>query len=92
MQKSRGHEPGQERDVLDGIPGPVAAPAEHGIRPERAQQQPEGEEAPHHERPSADDRDPLVRALPGEQRRDAESEGHGEADEPEVQERWMDRH
>ena len=44
-------EPRQERRVLDRVPGPVAAPAEHLVGPPRAEHDADGQEAPGEQRP-----------------------------------------
>ena len=93
VQERRGDQPGQQRDVLDRVPGPVPAPAQHGVGPERAERQSDGQEAPHGERPSADQRRPTARIRgPASSAAIAEGERHREPDEPEVQERRVHRH
>ena len=48
VQRGGGGQPGQERGVLDRVPGPVAAPAEHLVGPPAAEHDRAGEEDPRH--------------------------------------------
>ena len=92
MQERGRREPRQQRDVLDRIPRPVAAPAEHAVGPERAEREPDRQERPRGERPPPRDPDPVVAHASGDQSRDRERERHGEPDEPQIEERRMRRH
>ena len=53
VQERGAGEPRQERRVLDGIPGPVAAPSELDVRPPHAERDADREEEPGEQRPAA---------------------------------------
>ena len=64
MQERGAGQPRHQRGVLDRVPGPVAAPAELGVGPARAEQDPDAEEEPGGEREAARGADPVgVRAA-----------------------------
>ncbi len=92
MQEGCAGEPGHQRGVFDGIPAPVAAPAEHGVGPVHAEADAAGEEEPGDHRPTAGDGDPLLAGVAHHERAEREGEGHGEADVAEVEHRRMDDH
>ena len=85
-------EPRQEAGVLDRVPRPVAAPAEHLVAPPGAEHDADGEEAPGEQRPAAGLQQPALADPPGHQRGDGEGERHGEADVAEVEHRRVERH
>ncbi len=87
-----GGEPGHERRVLHRVPTPVAAPAEHLVAPPRAEDDPDGEEAPRDQRRPADVGEPPLAETAGDERRDRERERDGHADVPEVEHRRVERH
>ena len=83
---------GMQRGVLDRIPSPVAAPAEHGVGPVHAEEDAAGEEEPGHHGPAAGDVDPLLAGIAHHERAEREGERNGEADIAEVEHRRMDDH
>ena len=85
VQERRAREPGHEGRVLHGIPGPVAAPAEHVVAPPPADEEAEGEEVPGHDRPAPRDGDPLVPGAPHDERGHGEGEGDAEPREAEIE-------
>ena len=85
-------EPRQERRVLDRVPRPVAAPAEHLVAPPRPEHDADGEEAPREQRPAAGLDEPPLADPAGDQRGDRERERHGEPDVAEVEHRRVERH
>ena len=86
------NEPGHERSVLDGVPSPVAAPAENGVGPVGAEEDAAGEESPGDHGPAAGDVDPFFAGILHDQRAQREGEGHGGSDVAQVQHRRMDDH
>ena len=72
-------EPGQERGVLHGIPGPVAAPSEYPIRPPGAKHITQSQEEPGKDRPTARAGNPFRTQTPGDQCRESEGERDREA-------------
>ena len=92
VQEGGAGEPGHERGVLDGIPSPVAAPAEHGVGPVRAEKDAAGEESPGDHGPAAGDVNPLFAGIVHDQRAQREGEGHSESDVAEVEHGRMDDH
>ena len=85
VQERGAGEPRHEGGVLDRIPRPVAAPAEHVIAPPAADQEPERQEIPGDDGPAPRDGDPLVADAARDERGDGEGEGHREAGEAEVE-------
>ena len=59
-------EPRQQRRVLDRVPAPVAAPAEHLVAPPRAEDDADGEEAPRDERRAARVGEPALAEAAGD--------------------------
>ena len=55
VEKGGAGEPGHEAGVFDGVPAPVAAPAEHGVGPVHAEEDAAGEEEPGDQGPDAGD-------------------------------------
>ena len=92
MQKGGGGQPGQQRRVLHRVPAPIAAPAEHVIRPPHAEQQPDRLDAPRRQHPAADGAQPAGIEPAGDHRGDGEGEGHGEAHVAHQQHRRMHQH
>ena len=86
------HEPRHEGRVLDRIPRPVAAPAEHLVRPHGAEEVAEAQEEPREQRPAPRRADPLVAEPPRRQRRDREGERHRRAHVAGVERRRVDHH
>ena len=70
VQRRGGGEPGQERRVLHRVPGPVAAPAQHLVRPPAAEHDGHGEEDPRQQQPRRAARHEVV-AEPAAQERGA---------------------
>ena len=81
-----------ERRVLDGVPRPVAAPAELLVRPDHPQRVSDPEEHPGEEGPAATGDDPFGIEPPGHKCGDREGEWHGAADEAGVERRRVDDH
>ena len=77
-ERGRG-EPRQQRRVLDRVPAPVAAPAEHRVAPPRAEHDADGEEAPRDERRAAHVGQPALAEAAGDERGDRERERDREA-------------
>ena len=85
-------EPRQQRRVLDRVPRPVAAPAEHLVGPPGAEHDADGQEAPGEQGPAAGGEQPPLAHPAGDQRGDGEGERDGEADVAEVEHRRVERH
>ncbi len=92
VQEGGAGEPGHERGVFDGVPAPVASPAEDGVGPVRAHEDADGEEEPGDHGPAAGDVDPLFAGVAHHQRAEGEGEGDREADVAEVEHRGMHDH
>ena len=92
VEERRGGEPWHERRVLDGIPGPVPAPAEHVIAPPAADQEPERQEVPCDDGPASRDRDPLIARPARDEGRHGERERHREAREAQVERHGVGDH
>ena len=92
VQEGGAGEPGHERGVFDGIPTPVAAPAENGVGPVHAEDDAAGEEEPRDHRPAAGDPNPLLTGVAHHQGAQREGEGNREADVAEVEHRRMNNH
>ncbi len=87
-----GREPGQERGVLDRVPGPEAAPAQHLVAPPGAHGDADGEAAPGQQRPASGlDQPPLPQAA-GDEGGDGKRERDGEPYVAQVQDRRVDQH
>ena len=67
-------QPRKQAGVLDRVPRPVAAPAEHDVRPDGAQTDADAEKQPREHRDAVDDLDPLLGAVVDDQGRDGEGE------------------
>ena len=91
QERGRG-QPGQEGRVLDGIPRPVAAPAEHVVRPPAAEEVAEGEEEPAAERPLPRRRGPAGVEAARDERGHREGVGDRERDEAGVEQRRVGEH
>ena len=87
----RRRQPRQQRGVLDRVPAPEAAPAEHLVAPPRAEHDADRERAPGQHRPAPLLERPAVVHPAGDEHRDGEGEGHGEADEAGVEQRRVHR-
>ena len=85
-------EPRHQRGVLDGIPSPVAAPAEDRVGPVRAEKNSAGQECPGHHGPAAGDVDPFFAGILHDQRAQREGEGDGESDIAQIEHGRMDDH
>ena len=92
VQERRADQPRHQRRVLHRIPGPVAAPAELGVGPAGAEQDPDPEEEPGGERERPREPDPLRVQPPRDQRADRERERHREQRVARVQHRGVDHH
>ena len=86
------HQPRHQRHVLDGVPAPVAAPAQHVVGPPGAQDVAQPENHPRHHRVAARQGDPLVAQLARRQRGDRERERHAPAHQARQQHRRVDAH
>src|SRR2546425_2176479 len=76
MQVRGRREPRHNRRVLDRVPSPVAAPAEHGVAPPRAGDDADAKERPGDERETARRHEPAIAALAEDERRDGVREWH----------------
>ena len=92
MQERGADEPGHERSVFDGIPSPVAAPAEHGVGPVCAQEDAAGEESPGDHGPAAGDVNPFFAGIFHDERAEGEGEGDGESNIAQVEHGRVDDH
>ncbi len=92
MQEGSPREPGQKRGVLDRVPTPVAAPAEHGVSPIAAQKNSETEEHPGDHGPTARGANPVVTKLPRDQRRHGKGEWDHHTDVAQVKHRRVNHH
>ena len=71
--------PGQEARILDRIPCPVTAPAEHDVGPYRAEPDADAEEQPAEDRIAVGTHDPFLAGIAQDERRDGVCERNGEA-------------
>ncbi len=90
MQEGGAEQPWHERGVLDRVPGPPAAPAEHVIGPPAAHRDADRQPAPRRQRPGPhparpDGVDPAL-----DQRRDREGIGDRKPDIAEIEKRRME--
>ncbi len=92
MQVGGPAEPRQQRRVLDRVPPPEAPPSEHLVGPPCAEHDADRQQRPGHEGPAPGLDLPAVPHPAGRQHADGEGEWHGEADEPEVEQRRVDGH
>jgi len=92
MQECGPHEPWHQRSVFDRIPAPVPTPTQDRIRPVRAQENPDRQEAPGHHRPAASDVDPFLAGIAHNQRAQRERERHGKSDVTQIEHGRMDDH
>src|SRR5260370_36035482 len=60
MQEGGAGEPWHQRRIFDGIPSPVASPAEDGVGPMRAEKNSAGEKSPGDHGPAAGGVDPFL--------------------------------
>ncbi len=74
VDEGGGRQPRQQGRVLDRIPRPVAAPAEHLVAPPCPGHDAERQEGPRDERPAPHDAQPLLVEPAGRERRNAERE------------------
>ena len=68
MQESGAGEPWHQRCIFDGVPSPVASPAEDGVGPMRPQENSAGEKSPGDHGPAAGDVDPFLAGILHDQR------------------------
>ena len=92
MQVRGGREPRHQRDVLNRIPAPVAAPSEHVVRPPHAKHEACGLEAPREQGEAPRVRDPGGIDAVGQKRGRREAEGHRERREACQHDRRVDEH
>ncbi len=85
-------QPGDERGVLDRVPGPVAAEAEHDVGPPGAEADAQAEEEPAEHGPLLRALHPELVAAAEQQRADGEGERHREADVADEQRRRVQHH
>ena len=85
-------EPRQEAGVLDRVPRPHAAPAEHLVAPPAAEQDADRQEGPREQRPAAGLHQPALADPAGDQGGDGERERHREPDVAEVEDRRVEQH
>ena len=88
-ERDRG-EPREQRRVLHRVPSPVAAPPQHRVAPQRAEEEAGGEEPERDERRAAHVREPALPEATGRERRDRERERDREPDEAGVEDRRVD--
>ena len=69
MEERGGGEKRQECSVFDGVPRPVTAPPENLVRPPPAEQDPECQKPPCHDRPSVGSLQPNLSLVTADQRR-----------------------
>ena len=92
MEVSGGRQPRHQRDVLDGVPAPVAAPTEHVVGPPHAKQQTRRLQAPRQEGEPPCVRDPRRVDAPGEKRGARKAERDREGCKPREDDGRMDQH
>ena len=92
VQESRTGKPRHKRGILDRVPSPVTAPAQHRIRPVRAQEDSDRQETPGHHRPAARDVNPLLTRIAHDQRAHRECEGNSESDVAQIQHGRVNHH
>ena len=92
MQEGGAGEPRQQGSVLDRVPAPVAAPAQHRVGPAPAEDDADGQESPRDHAPAARDVDPVLAFAAGNQRGEGEGERHGETDEAQIEHGRVDDH
>ena len=92
MQVGGAGQPRQEACVLDRIPSPDAAPAEHLVAPPAAEDDAGREEAPGEERPAPCLEQPALSHTTGDERGDGERERDAHADVAEVEHRRVEQH
>ena len=92
VQEGGAEQPRHQRRVLDRVPGPVAAPAELGVGPAGAKQEPEPKESPGDQGEAAGRADPLGVEAAGDEGADREGERHREGDVARVEHRRVDHH
>ena len=90
VQQRRSEQPRHEGGVLDRVPIPPAAPAEHVIGPPAAQRDADREPAPGGERPGPHPARPLGADPPLDQRGDRKGVGDREPDIAEIEEGRME--
>ena len=88
----RAGDPRHQRGVLDGIPCPVAAPAENLVGPAPTEHHARREEAPRKERPTPRRAKPGGPELAGDERGEGEGEGQGEAGKAGIEHDRMNQH
>ena len=92
VNEGRADEPGHQRDILDRVPAPVSAPAEHVIGPPRAQDVAQAKNDPGHHAVAPRQGDPLVAQSASGQRGNREREGYGPAHQARQQHRRVNAH
>ena len=85
-------QPRQEAGVLDRVPRPHPAPAEHLVAPPPAEQDADRQERPREQRPAAGLHQPALADASGDEGGDGEGERHGEPDVAEVEDRRVEQH
>src|SRR5664280_838142 len=78
-------QPGQQRGVLDRVPSPKAAPAEHLVTPPGPEHDADRQGAPGEHRPTTLLKGPAVLDPTGDEHGDGEGEGHRETHESGVE-------
>ena len=92
MQERGAGNPRQQRRVLNRVPRPIAAPAEHGVGPVCAQQHADALKAPCDHGPAARDVNPFFAGITAEQRGHRKRKRDRESGVAEVQHRRMNHH
>ena len=92
VQQRAGEQPRHERGILDGVPAPETAPAEHFVRPVRADEDARAEEAPGDERKASRRAEPAGGRRARQESPCRAGERHGEQRVAEEQNRRMNRH
>ena len=92
MDIGRAGNPRHERSIFDGVPGPIATPAEHFVGPASAEHDARGENAPREERPTTSRSEPGRSKLTRNHCGECEGEGQGEARKAGIQQDRMNHH
>src|SRR3984957_4552906 len=92
VQKRRARQPRQQRRILDRGAAQIPPPAEHRVRPMRAEQNSRRLEAPRDHRPLARQVNPLLTRIPRQERAQRKRKRNRESRIPRIQIRRMNHH
>src|ERR1700733_6224217 len=92
VQEGGADEPGHQRSILDGIPPPVASPAEYGVSPVSAEKNSARQKSPRNHSPAASDVNPFLTGILHDQSAEREGEGDSESNVAEIKHRRVDHH